>query len=514
VKPISRRTLLRTASGFAVGLPFLEAMRPTVARAQTSTPPKRFFVWYTPVGTVLSAWKPTGTGTSWTAGRILKPLDVPAIRERMTIMSGVHAAAAEKLAGNGHAKGMTHVLTARPYVEVKGTQFGNEGWGGGISIDQFLGAKMATPGRLNSVEAGVVSFYSGGPSRYMSYSGAGQANIVPVESDPRKLFARLFTATTSGTGGASGTGGTSGMMPVIDRLAVQRKSVLDTVLKDFDRLKPKLGGADKQRVEKHLDLVRQVEQTIQITGAGGGGGGGGAGGGGMTTRPPACTTPASPSYTNDQVRANNQLPMLGKTMMDLMALGLACDTMRVGSLLWSAGESEYNFAEILPSAPWKDLSCPPNVDTCTDGKNLPATFLHVMSHFPPSTANGVPTNLNTVQKAALECLTVVEEWFNQQLAYFAQKLADLKEADGSSVLDNTVLLSVKDISEGVTHGYRDVPHVILGGKGLFKPGYFSLQNRKTSGDLYATIAQALGYNDVTSFGDPAYFTGAITEIRS
>jgi hypothetical protein len=301
------------------------------------------------------------------------------------------------------------------------------------------------------------------------------------------------------------------MMSELDRLAVQRKSVLDTVLKDFDRLKPKLGGVDKQRVEKHLDLVRQVEQTIQITGAGGGGGGGG---GGVITRPPACTTPASPSYTNDQVKANNQLPMLGKTMMDLMALGLACDTMRVGSLLWSAGESEYNFAEILPTAPWKDLSCPPNVDTCTDGKNLPATFLHVMSHFPPSTANGVPTNLNTVQKAALECLTVVEEWFSQQLAYFAQKLIDLKEADGSSVLDNTVLLSVKDISEGVTHGYRDVPHVILGGKGLFKPGHFALQNRKTSGDLYATIAQALGYNDVTSFGDPAYFTGAITEIRS
>jgi hypothetical protein len=503
VKPINRRTLLRTATGFAVGLPFLEAMRPSGARAQALTPPKRFVVWYTPVGTVLSAWKPTGTGTGWTAGRILKPLDVPAIRERMTIMSGVHAAAAEKLAGNGHAKGMTHVLTARPYVEVKGTQFGNEGWGGGISIDQFLAAKMATAGRLNSVEAGVVSFYSGGPSRYMSYSGAGQANIVPVESDPRKLFARLFTA-----GMSTGAGGTSGMMPEIDRLAVQRKSVLDTVLKDLTRLKGKLGGVDRERVEKHFDLVRQVEQTIQVTGAGGGGGSGGS------TRPPGCTTPASPSYTNDQVRANNQLPALAKTIMDLMALGLACDTVRVGSLMWSAGESEYNFAEILPSAPWKDLSCPPNVDTCTDGKNLPATFLHVMSHFPPSTANGVPANLNTVQKAALECLTVVEEWFSQQLAYFAQKLIDIKEADGSSILDNTVLLSVKDISEGVTHGYRDVPHVLLGGKGLFKPGHFSLQNRKTSGDLYATIAQALGYNDVASFGDPAYFTGAITEVRA
>jgi hypothetical protein len=47
----------------------------------------------------------------------------------------------------------------------------------------------------------------------------------------------------------------------------------------------------------------------------------------------------------------------------------------------------------------------------------------------------------------------------------------------------------------------------------FQPGHFNLANRKTSGDLYATIAQSLGFADVTSFGDPAYFTGAIPEIR-
>ena len=492
MKPINRRTMLRAASGLALGLPFLDAMRPTGARAATATPPKRFFVWYTPVGTVLSAWRPTGTGTTWTASRILKPLDVPALRDRTTILSGLHAAAAEKLAGNGHAKGMTHVLTARPYVEVKGTQFGDEGWGGGASIDQFLATKMATQGRLSSVEAGVVSFYSGGPSRYMSYSAAGQANIVPVESDPRKLFARLFMA-----GAPMGTG-----MTEMDRLAAQRKSVLDTVIKDFDRLNLKLGAQDRVRLDKHVTLVREVEARIQTTG------------GGTVTPPAVCTTPTSPSYTNDQVKTNGQLPMLGKTMMDLLAAALACDTMRVASLMWSAGESDYNFAEILPDLPWKDISCPPNVDTCTDGKNLPATFLHVMSHFPPSTANGVPTNMNTVQKAALECLTAVEVWFSEQLAYFAQQLSGLVEADGSSVLDNTVLLSAKDISEGVTHGYRDVPHLILGGKGMFKPGHFSLGNKNTSGDLFATIAQALGFNDVTTFGDPAYFTGAISSIRA
>jgi hypothetical protein len=121
--------------------------------------------------------------------------------------------------------------------------------------------------------------------------------------------------------------------------------------------------------------------------------------------------------------------------------------------------------------------------------------------------------MNTVQTAALECLTAVEVWFSEQLTYFAQQLAAIEEADGSSVLDNTILFSAKDISEGVTHSYRDIPSVILGGQGLFKPGHFDLKNQKTSGDLFATFAQALGVSDVTSFGDPDYFTGAIGDIR-
>jgi hypothetical protein len=286
----------------------------------------------------------------------------------------------------------------------------------------------------------------------------------------------------------------------MNRLELQRKSVFDTVLDDFNRLNGRLGGADRVRLDKHATLVRELEGRIQVSGDG------------VTN--PNCTTSTAPDYTDDDVRDNANLPELGALTMDLLVAGFACDAMRVASLVWSPGESFYNFSEILPDAPWADLSCPPDVDTCTDGKNLPATFLHVMSHFPPSTANGVPGNMNTVQTAALECLTAVEVWFSEQLSYFAQQLAAIEEADGSSVLDNMVLLSTKDISEGVTHGYRDVPGLLLGGQGLIQPGHFNLQNQRTFGDLYATIAQALGFADVTSFGDPRYFTGAIDDIRA
>jgi hypothetical protein len=88
-------------------------------------------------------------------------------------------------------------------------------------------------------------------------------------------------------------------------------------------------------------------------------------------------------------------------------------------------------------------------------------------------------------------------------------LADSPDVDGRSVLDNTIIASIKDISEGATHGYRDVPHVLLGGTDLLKLGHFNFSNQRTANDLFVTLAQALGQRDLTEFGDPEYYNGII-----
>ena len=311
----------------------------------------------------------------------------------------------------------------------------------------------------------------------MSYSGAGQANIVPVESDPRKLFARLFTSTTPGDGGASGAGGTSGMMSEMDRLAVQRKSVLDTAIKDFERLKAKLGGVDRQRVEKHLDLVRQVEQTDPDHRRG-------------WRRRRQRRADAAPRVLDAGVADVHERSGQGQRSAsgarqdddgpDGARLGLRHHARRFAACGRRASPNTTSPRSCRPR-PGRTCHVRPTSTLAPTARTCPRRSCTSCRTSRRRRRTGCPANLNTVQKAALECLTVVEEWFSQQLAYFVQKLADLKEADGSSILDNTVLLSLKDISEGVTHGYRDVPHVIIGGKGLFKPGHVSLQNRKTSG---------------------------------
>ena len=71
---IHRRTLLRGAGGVAIGLPFLDAMlRPGRSHAQETTP-KRLVVFYSPGGTLLDKWRPTGATDNFTLSSMMSPL--------------------------------------------------------------------------------------------------------------------------------------------------------------------------------------------------------------------------------------------------------------------------------------------------------------------------------------------------------------------------------------------------------------------------------------------------------
>lgn len=477
---LDRRTVLRGAGGLAFGLPFLEAMRPVGARAADAVAPKRVVIWYNGIGTVLSKWRPTGTGTSYVTSEILAPLDTPSLRPRLSILSGIQSAAARSISGNGHAVGMSALLTGRPFTDVKQTQFGDVGWGGGISIDQFLAKRLAMPGQLASVEAGILS-RSGGTSSYMSYSGPGQGGVVPAEPDPRKVFARVFSNVSGGDAAAA---------QAIENATLQRRSVLDTVRLDFARIAGKLDSEDQARLDKHLALLRDLEDRVQVG--------------------QACKVPTVPTFANDEIRANARIPDIGRTQMDLVAAALACDATRVATLQWSGGESPFDFKDIIPGAPWDKLSCPSSVDSCSDGDANSAH--HVMSHILPATAGGAPGSPSDAQATAMACLTAVYKWYSEQLGYFAQRLADTPDVDGRSVLDNTIILSVTEVSEGPTHSFTDMPFLLLGGTGVLKPGHLRFPDEPSQNNLFVTIAQALGLADVTEFGDPEFSTGILSGL--
>src|SRR4051812_13588062 len=98
---LSRRAMLRGASGLTLALPWLEAM------GQTATPPKRVLFMFTPNGTVPAKFWPTGSETSWVASPILQPLDKH--HADLLVLKGLNMVSATHGPGESHTRGIGHL---------------------------------------------------------------------------------------------------------------------------------------------------------------------------------------------------------------------------------------------------------------------------------------------------------------------------------------------------------------------------------------------------------------------
>ncbi|MEQ1841216.1 MAG: DUF1552 domain-containing protein, partial [Verrucomicrobiales bacterium] len=171
-KHLSRRTLLR-AAGATVGLPFLEAMQPTLARAREAEKlPRRLVAIQTNMGIVPQYFFPEQPGTDYQASRYLEKL--AAHRQQMTIFSGCSHPGVT----GGHAAEKCF-LTGTPHPDRGG--FRNT-----VSLDQFAAEHIGNETRFPSLS--LCCSNEGGPT--LSYTRSG-APVAPDKS-PRKLFEKLF----------------------------------------------------------------------------------------------------------------------------------------------------------------------------------------------------------------------------------------------------------------------------------------------------------------------------------
>ena len=73
---------------------------------------------------------------------------------------------------------------------------------------------------------------------------------MPVETDPRNVFERMF-----------GDGDSAGGEARLRRLA-QDRSILDSVRRDAAGLEKTLGPADREKLDQYFDAIRDVERRI------------------------------------------------------------------------------------------------------------------------------------------------------------------------------------------------------------------------------------------------------------
>ena len=154
------------------------------------------------------------------------------------------------------------------------------------SIDQVVAGLISTGAPFKSLEVGVTPATPNGPQDSLatvSHKGPNAKNV--PDFDPKSVFNRLFTG-----------GDRPPTMPdQATKLANVRKSVLDAVLADGASLQKKLGAADKQRVEQHLESIRAIEARLVTTPP-------------ARRTPTMCTQPDGADHRQGHARARRRPP--------------------------------------------------------------------------------------------------------------------------------------------------------------------------------------------------------------
>jgi hypothetical protein len=250
-KSLARRTFLRGV-GVAIGLPFLEAMVPAMARAATApVAARRLGFFYIPNGVVMDKWTPAGTGAGFEFSPTLKALEP--FRDQLLVVSGLGQNQANSFGdGNGdHSRaGSTWLSGVHPH-RTEGADVYL-----GTTVDQIAAKHFAGETQLASLELAIDSNHSVGNCEngyncvYLnSISWRTPTMPNPPENNPRVLFERMF-----------GEGGTAGQ-----RLAQMRQdqSILDGVNEEIARLQKSLGMSDRHAVGEYVDSIRDIERRIQ-----------------------------------------------------------------------------------------------------------------------------------------------------------------------------------------------------------------------------------------------------------
>ena len=111
-------------------------------------------------------------------------------------------------------------------------------------------------------------------------------------------------------------------------------------------------------------------------------------------------------------------------------------------------------------------------------------------------------------------LTEINRLAADRFALLLSEMKRFKEADGSTLLDNSVVLWVNEMGKGNNHEYADVPIVMAGrlGGALKKGGRHLHYGERHHNDLLITLCHAFGHQEVSSFGKEALCSGPLDEL--
>src|SRR5215467_5232409 len=432
-KAIPRRTLLR-GMGAALALPFLDAMTP-VFSAATKRPVRMAFM-QVPNGifNLRNEWTPLSVGANWELTKTLEPL--AAFKDRMVVISGLdnqQAAGLNGEVGGDHPRACTAWLTGTHAKMTSGADLH-----AGISVDQIAAKEFGQHTQLGSLEIGLEtaevvgaceSAY--GCAYYNTISWRNETTPLPMENRPRAVFERLF--------------GDAGADPKV-RLALREedRSILDAINSEVKRLRIRVGGTDRSKIDQYLEAVRDVERRMQLAEKQG------------DPDLPIGNPVGAPEVFSDYF----------KLMADLMVLAWQTDMTRV--ITFQMGHEMSSRA--YPEVGFGD------------------------AHHPNTHHQGDPEKI--------EKTTKINTFHIKMLSYYLDKLRDTKDGDGS-LLDHSMILYGAALSDANLHLYTDLPILLVAsGVGGIKGGRtVKFPKRTPLSSMLLTMLDKAGVHGVTTLGD-------------
>ena len=96
----------------------------------------------------------------------------------------------------------------------------------------------------------------------------------------------------------------------------------------------------------------------------------------------------------------------------------------------------------------------------------------------------------------------MNRWHHAQLAHLLGRLKELKDADGTSVLDRSMIVYGSSLADGHEHKEKDLPVLLAGGgAGSLNPGrYLDFKEDTSMSALHLGLLQRMGVK-IDSFAD-------------
>jgi hypothetical protein len=232
----------------------------------------------------------------------------------------------------------------------------------------------------------------------------------------------------------------------IERVRREKKSVLDVVKAQLGRVRDAYGGEAQRIVDDHAAHVMSIEKRLAGLGA------------------PVCTNAFTKHKRTgiEVTRANAVFPEMGRLQMDLLALSLGCGLTRVASL---------------------------QMTNSTSGTQIPRV----------NDGYGIHTVMHTRTR---DEKVRINKFFIEQLAYLLGRLDAQKLGDGTTVLDETLIVWGSEMAVG-NHLNFPVPFILAGGAatGLRTGRWVNVAGQPRHTRLLVSVLHALGLEDVESVGD-------------